>query len=68
MITNAALVQQWEAARSRASLSVVEQVTHRSKRKTYLLLDVLLLLVVHGLETLGDLLEKSLGLEVSHCE
>lgn len=34
---------------------------------TYLLLDVLLLLVIHALEAFGDLLEESLGLEVRHC-
>ena len=34
--------------------------------ETYLLLDVLLLLVIHTLETVGDLLEESLGLEVGH--
>ena len=33
-----------------------------------LLDDVLLLLVGHALETLLDLVEKSLGLVVSHCE
>jgi hypothetical protein len=50
----------------RAHLGIASRQTATTSGYAYLLLDVLLLLVIHGLETLGDLLEKSLGLEVGH--